>query len=135
MENQSKCNHDCFNCTYDDCITDITEEAFKMRERRQADPGLARQKQQDYRLKIKIKNGIIDEETMLPRVQKKLLDFIIQFTTENLYPPSTVDMEEFMGLSNSSVNYQLHNLEKSRYLKIEKGARRITLIGYKLIKE
>ena len=133
MKNQ--CNHDCFNCTYDDCITDIAEESFKVRERRQANPGLARQKQQDYRLKVKIRSGLIDEKTMLPRVQKKLLDFIIQFTTENLYPPSTVDMEEFMGLSNSSVNHQLHNLEKSRYLKIEKGARRITLIGYKLIKE
>ena len=49
--------------------------------------------------------------------QKKILEFLAQFTRENRYPPSLREIGEAVGISSTSVvNYNLNILEREGYI-------------------
>lgn len=54
---------------------------------------------------------------VLSERQKKILEFIAQFTRENRYPPSLREIGEAVGISSTSVvNYNLNILEREGYI-------------------
>lgn len=60
---------------------------------------------------------------------------IVDYTIENLYPPSVAEIKEMCNTkSNSATERYLKNLEHEGKIKLYKGNRRIQLIGYKLVK-
>ena len=68
---------------------------------------------------------------------KRIYDYIVDYTTKHLYPPTIKDIQEHTGIkSSSAVKYQLDKLCTLGVIEQEIGqARAIKLIGYKLIKE
>lgn len=67
--------------------------------------------------------------------QDLIYQFIVSYTENHLYPPSTVDIQKEFGFSSSSdVGRDLKRLQERGLLKVDKGIRTYTLIGYKLIK-
>lgn len=70
--------------------------------------------------------------------QKKIYDFIVKYTTENLYSPSVQDICDGTGFkSKSSVFVHLRKLESLGLISLGEFAqpRCIKLIGYKLVKD
>ncbi|MCI5874056.1 MAG: hypothetical protein PUJ55_00420 [Clostridiales bacterium] len=69
--------------------------------------------------------------------QKEIYEYIIKYTTENLYPPTVREIAAVTGLkSTSSVYSHLKNLQKQGVISMrESEPRTIKLTGYKLVKE
>lgn len=69
--------------------------------------------------------------------QKEIYEYIIRYTTENLYPPTVREIAAATGLkSTSSVYNHLKNLQKQGVINMrESEPRTIKLTGYKLVKE
>jgi SOS-response transcriptional repressor LexA len=64
-----------------------------------------------------------------------IYDAIVNFTIENLYPPSIPEIKEITGInSTSTIQMRLLNLELEGKITLGSGSRSIKLNGYKLVK-
>lgn len=70
------------------------------------------------------------------KTRKKIYDFIVAYTTENLFPPTINEICEGVGIgSKQTVWNQLRNLEKLGLVELKRDTNRgIKLIGYELKK-
>lgn len=68
--------------------------------------------------------------------REDILDFIIQFITENNYPPSIRDIAQGVGLKSiESVKYYLKILERNKKIKMKQNQpRTISVVGYEFRK-
>ena len=61
---------------------------------------------------------------------------IVNYTMENLYPPSIPEIKELTGIkSTSCIQMDLMRLEAEEKIKIGNGNRCIKLLGYKMVKQ
>ena len=64
-----------------------------------------------------------------------IYDAIVNYTVENLYPPSIPEIKELTGInSTSTIQMRLLNLELEGKITLGSGNRSIKLNGYKLVK-
>lgn len=64
-----------------------------------------------------------------------IYDAIVNYTIENLYPPSIPEIKEITGInSTSTIQTRLLNLELEGKITLGSGSRSIKLNGYKLVK-
>ncbi len=64
-----------------------------------------------------------------------IYEAIINYTTENLYPPSIPELKEMTGInSTSTIQLRLANLEQEGKITLGNGNRCIKLNGYKLVR-
>lgn len=88
-----------------------------------------------YRDKKRIEQGRKTMKEIQEERQNKIYSFMVKYTKENLYPPSTTEIQKEFGFgSNSDVSRDLHRLEDRGLIKIGKGYRAYSLVGYKLVK-
>lgn len=68
--------------------------------------------------------------------REDILDFIIQFITENNYPPSIREIAQGVGLKSiESVKYYLKILERNKKIKMKPNlSRTISVVGYEFRK-
>lgn len=68
--------------------------------------------------------------------EKELYDFIVNYTKENLYPPSIREICKGVGLASTScVHHHLKMLEAKGYIETRDGQpRAIKVKGYRLVK-
>ena len=65
---------------------------------------------------------------------EKIYNAIMNFTTENLYPPSIPEIKEMTGIkSTSTIQTNLMRLEQEGKIELGNGNRCIKLSGYKLV--
>lgn len=66
---------------------------------------------------------------------QRVYSCIVDYTLENLYPPSIPEIKELTGIkSTSTIQTNLIRLEIEEKVKLANGNRCISLCGYKLIK-
>lgn len=66
---------------------------------------------------------------------QRVYNCIVDYTLENLYPPSIPEIKELTGIkSTSTIQTNLSRLEIEGKVKLGSGNRCISLCGYKLIK-
>lgn len=128
------------NCVYPDCehcvLADCEVSRPQKRLRYWKDPEKSRKQQQDYRERKRIEQGRKTMREIQIDRQDAIYSFMVRFTAENLYPPSTVEIQQEFGFtSNSDVSRDLHRLEDRGLIRIGKGYRAYTLIGYELVKK
>lgn len=69
------------------------------------------------------------------RTMDMIYDAIVNYTIENLYPPSIPEIKEITGInSTSTIQMRLLNLELEGKITLGSGSRSIKLNGYKLVK-
>lgn len=69
------------------------------------------------------------------RAMDMIYEAIVNYTIENLYPPSIPEIKEITGInSTSTVQMRLLNLELEGKITLGNGSRSIKLNGYKLVK-
>lgn len=70
------------------------------------------------------------------RTRKKIYDFLVAYTTENLFPPTIDEIRVAIGVgSKQTVWYQLQRLEKQGLVELKRDTNRgIKLTGYELKK-
>ena len=70
------------------------------------------------------------------RTRQKIYDFLVAYTTENLFPPTIDEIRVAIGVgSKQTVWYQLHRLEKQGLVELKRDTNRgIKLTGYELKK-
>ena len=70
------------------------------------------------------------------RTRQMMYDFIVAYTTENLFPPTIDEIRRAIGVgSKQTVWYQLQNLEKLGLVELKRDTNRgIKLTGYELKK-
>lgn len=125
-----RCNYpNCLECTLNDCIYEYPQKAYKYSEKLEVN------KQREYRNRRKKELGIKTEKQRMIEKQDRIYDFILKYTKENLFPPSTVEIQNELGIKgNAEVSRDLHRLEERGFIKIGKGNRAYSLVGYKLVK-
>lgn len=65
-----------------------------------------------------------------------IYETIVNYTIENLYPPSIPEIKEMTGISSTStIQLRLINLEQEGKITLGNGNRCIKLNGYKLVKQ
>lgn len=70
------------------------------------------------------------------KTMNAVYEAIVNYTMENLYPPSIPEIKQLTGInSTSGLQLYLLRLEMEGKIKIGNGARCIKLLGYKLIKQ
>lgn len=74
---------------------------------------------------------------ILSKKEQKIYDCLVNYTLNNLYPPSIREICDMTGIkSTSSVYHMLQKLQKKELIQCETGiSRAIKINGYKLIKE
>lgn len=70
------------------------------------------------------------------RTRQKIYDFLVAYTTENLFPPTIDEIRVAIGVgSKQTVWYQLQRLEKQGLVELKRDTNRgIKLTGYELKK-
>ena len=133
MNSKENCIYpDCFKCHLPDCMIEHPGK----RARYWKNPEKYREASRRYREKKRISCGIKSMKEIQKERQDKIYKFIVSYTKENLYPPTSVEIQrEFSFGSNSDVLRDLHRLEDRGLIKIGKGNRAYSLVGYKLVKE
>ena len=121
----------CEQCVLPDCEVNYPQK----RSAYWKNPEASRQASRRYREKKRIEQGRKTMKEKQKERQDLIYRFIVSYTENHLYPPSTVDIQKELGFSsNSDVSRDLKRLEERGLLKVDKGSRTYTLIGYKLIK-
>jgi len=128
-----KCTYpDCFNCPYTDCVV---EEPQK-RKRYHDDLEKSRIEQRNFREQKRLENGIKTMKEIQIEKQNEIYKFMVDFTVEHLYPPSTMQIQSALDIKgNAGVTRDLRRLEERGLIKIGKGARQYKLLGYELVKK
>lgn len=70
-------------------------------------------------------------------LEQEIYDFIVDYTTENLYPPTLEEIGEAVGRSRWVVSSHLRKMDALGVIEIpfRMTSRNIRLVGYKLVKE
>lgn len=133
MENKSDCIYPkCFECRLLDCVMEYPQKRIKYWK----NPEKYREASRRYRERKRVLQGKKTMKEIQLERQNKIYEFIVQYTQENLYPPTSVEIQNRFSIrSNSDVSRDLHRLQDRGLIKIKKGMRAYSLIGYKLIKE
>ena len=72
----------------------------------------------------------------MTEAQKRVYDYLVQYTTEHLYPPTLDEIAFDLNKGKSVVLGHLLALEAKGYIEREHASSRtIKLVGYKLVKE
>lgn len=73
----------------------------------------------------------------MSELEQERYDFIVDYTTDNLYPPTLEEIGEAVGRSRWAVSSHLKRMDKLGVIEIpfHMASRSIRLVGYKLVKE
>ncbi len=73
----------------------------------------------------------------MSEIQQKIYDFIVEYTTDNLYPPTLEEIGQAVGRTRWVVSSHLRKLDEMGMIEIpfRMTSRNIRLVGYKLVKE
>lgn len=132
MSNKTNCIYpDCLHCSLPDCSIENPVKYLNYWK----NPEGHREATRRYREKKRIEQGKKTMKEIQEERQNKIYSFMVDYTKENLYPPSTVEIQKFFGFgSNPDVSRDLHRLEDRGLIKIGKGNRAYSLVGYKIVK-
>lgn len=118
-----KCEYpDCFHCHHPDCIYDNPERSYKEEQKRET-KGLP-----PKRAYVTTKSGLLKERR--ERVYRYIRDYFI----ENCFPPSKSEVMRALGLSSSTLYYDLKYLQAQGLIDIS-HYNSIKVNGYKIVKE
>lgn len=128
---------DCLKCDLPECDMNDKDIAAMLKRRRwNANRAASQQKQRDYREQKRINDGLKTMQEIQTEKQNMIYQFIVKYVKEHLYPPSTVEIQNEFGMkANSCVTRDLHRLEERGLIKIGKGNRTYTLVGYEIVKK
>lgn len=126
-----RCSYpNCLECQLDDCQYENPARMAGYYRRGERD------RQNRYRAVKKALSGIPTLEERMLEKQNKIYDFVVAYTRKNLYPPTTVEIQNALGISgNSEVTRDLKRLQERGLLTVDKGARAIKINGFELVEK
>lgn len=132
MDKSRCCYPGCGECPYPDCVVEQPEVMMRRRRNREKE----RLKKREYRARKREEAGVLTQKEQMIQQQDKVYDFVVQYITEHLYPPTLKEIGAGVGIKGTDgVQRDLRRLQDRGLLKIDTGYRAIRLVGYRIEKE